>query len=222
MSIAGVLLAGGQSRRMGQDKCRLTLPDTGLNLLQRGIKVLSACGATELWISHGRASRHNLANEALMAKKVQPIKDQFVDCGPLGGIHATLLAGKKAYGLDGLIIVPVDMPALSPQLLQYLIKVGIESKKSCYFKCHFLPLYLNLKQQSITHLIDIAEASLQKSNNLSLRQYYQTVGFTELAIEQDIFPLLENINFPDQWQTWCTSRTLVKNDVLSTIGDCVS
>jgi len=45
------------------------------------------------------------------------VEDVFRDCGPLGGIHAALLASSTDLNL----VVAVDTPFLAPAFLQYLI-----------------------------------------------------------------------------------------------------
>ena len=45
------------------------------------------------------------------------VEDVFRDCGPLGGIHAAL----RASPTDLNLILAVDVPFVSPALLQYLI-----------------------------------------------------------------------------------------------------
>src|SRR5262245_53498609 len=51
--LAGAVLAGGESRRMGTDKAQLEVG--GITLLARQLDVLRACGAAPLVVSSGKA-----------------------------------------------------------------------------------------------------------------------------------------------------------------------
>src|SRR3954467_15750089 len=82
---SGLLLAGGESRRMGSDKAGLVLG--GEALWRRQLRTLRAAGVGEILISRG-------ALPALEVKEhgVVQIPDVAESAGPLGG----LLAGLRA------------------------------------------------------------------------------------------------------------------------------
>ena len=50
---------------------------------------------------------------------VRLVTDVFSDVGPLGGIHAGLLAAQGRYG----VVVGCDMPFLNQELLEYMIEM---------------------------------------------------------------------------------------------------
>ncbi|MEJ6077783.1 NTP transferase domain-containing protein [Vibrio sp. 1-Bac 57] len=82
MNIAGIVLAGGQSSRMGQDKAKLTIEDH--TLLSRAVNLLHAAGFEDCYVS-GDYQGFNC------------IPDTQSELGPIAGIAAcaTQLSGLK-------------------------------------------------------------------------------------------------------------------------------
>lgn len=107
MNFSAVILAGGQSLRMGRDKAWLEIG--GETLLARQINLVRAAGATEVFIS-GRAERdYSSFNAAVLT-------DNFPNCGPLAGIESALRVCCESL----LLVLAVDMPHMTSELLQYL------------------------------------------------------------------------------------------------------
>ena len=79
--VTGALIAGGRSRRMGQDKRLLVLE--GLTLLDRALFLLeAACGEVLV-----------VAPEPIPVElRVPRVPDRIPGMGVLGGIHAALIA----------------------------------------------------------------------------------------------------------------------------------
>ena len=105
---AAVLLAGGQSRRMGRDKALLPLPD-GRRLWERQLGVLRALEPAELFIS-GPARGGFPADVPLLA-------DETPGLGPLAGIAAAL----KAMRSPRAVVLAVDLPAMATGFLRGLL-----------------------------------------------------------------------------------------------------
>ena len=104
--ITAFILAGGRSSRMGQDKAFLEFE--GKSLLDRAL--LLAHSVTRDVRIVGPASKFSAFGIV--------VEDTFHDRGPLGGIHAALNATSRDLNL----IIAVDMPFLSEQLLTFLVK----------------------------------------------------------------------------------------------------
>lgn len=107
MNFSAVILAGGQSARMGRDKAWLEIG--GETLLARQIKLVRAAGATEVFIS-GRADRD------YSSFNVPVLTDNFPNCGPLAGIENALRVCREPL----LLVLAVDMPLMTIELLQLL------------------------------------------------------------------------------------------------------
>jgi molybdopterin-guanine dinucleotide biosynthesis protein A len=95
--LAGAVLAGGRSTRMGRDKARMIVD--GVPLWRRQRKVLEAAGAGRVVVVL-RPRQRSLGNRS------EEVRDRLSDRGPLAGLQAAL-AGTQA---DWLAVLAVDMP----------------------------------------------------------------------------------------------------------------
>jgi molybdopterin-guanine dinucleotide biosynthesis protein A len=111
-SSTAFILAGGQSSRMGRDKAFLELG--GKTLLQHAI-ALARTAAHDVVIVGDAVKLHVFG---------QVVEDVFPGCGPLGGIHAALLASRTQLNL----MLAVDLPFLQPTFLRYLISEARQSQ----------------------------------------------------------------------------------------------
>lgn len=103
------ILAGGRSRRMGQDKAGLHIG--GEPLLLRVVHVLQALPSEVVII--GPRER------AALAPGIPIIADRWPNCGPLGGIASALAACSQ----ESVLVVGCDMPFLNAPLLRYLTEL---------------------------------------------------------------------------------------------------
>jgi molybdenum cofactor guanylyltransferase len=108
MTFSAVILAGGQSHRMGRDKAWLKLE--GQSLLVRQLETARAAGATELLIS-GRAGVDygGLHGRVLL--------DEFPNAGPLAGLERALAAASFPL----VLALAVDMPHVTPAFLREIL-----------------------------------------------------------------------------------------------------
>jgi molybdenum cofactor guanylyltransferase len=104
--VAGFILAGGKSARMGRDKA--LLPWRGQTLLERALR------ATRVVASATRI----VGSKAKFEPYGTVVEDIFPERGPLGGIHAAL----SDCGLELNLVLAVDLPFVTPELLTYLIQ----------------------------------------------------------------------------------------------------
>lgn len=100
-----IVLAGGQSRRMGRDKAGL--PSGGETLLGRIITRLTPV-VDEVILAGGPPLS--------LPSGVRFVADRYRDTGPLAGIHAGLLA---AMG-DRAMVVACDYPDIGPEIVPFL------------------------------------------------------------------------------------------------------
>jgi molybdopterin-guanine dinucleotide biosynthesis protein A len=103
----GILLAGGQSRRMGVDKAFVEFQ--GRWLIERPIDALKQV-CDEIVIVADEAGPYARLNLRVVA-------DTLPGFGPLAGLHAGLSAMRAELG----VVVAVDMPFLNPALLRALL-----------------------------------------------------------------------------------------------------
>lgn len=100
-SLTGLVLAGGRSSRMGQDKAVLRVG--GRRLIDRAIATLAEI-CTEVIVAAGARTISDVG--------VRQVADSGAD-GPLAGIVAGLAVAKT----DLVAVVAVDMPAMDSALL---------------------------------------------------------------------------------------------------------
>ncbi len=103
--LSAFILAGGKSTRMGTDKALIDYQ--GQTLLACALDLARSVTA-DVRIVGGREK---------FAAFAPVVEDIFRDCGPLGGIHAALLASHAELN----IMLAVDMPFISPEFLRYLM-----------------------------------------------------------------------------------------------------
>jgi molybdopterin-guanine dinucleotide biosynthesis protein A len=102
---AGFVLAGGQSRRMGQDKALLSF--AGRPLIARAVNILQeACLDVAI-----AGERGDLAAYAPI------VEDRVHAQGPLGGVCAALESVETRWA----VFTTVDTPLLPPLLISYLL-----------------------------------------------------------------------------------------------------
>ncbi len=107
-TVTGVVLAGGRSRRFGQDKGRY--PFRGKPLAEHALEIISP-HCSELLICSNSVNAYKHFG-------VPVIEDIHKNCGPIGGIHSAL---KHAAG-QTVVCVPCDCPFIPAEMIGYLLQ----------------------------------------------------------------------------------------------------
>ena len=182
-----IILAGGQSRRMGRDKLRLTL--SGEALLERAVRRFSA-GFPAVRVSTGSPERYPELGE-------KRIFDRYPGAGPLAGLEAAL----RETGGD-VFLVGGDMPLASPEAAKKLIALCGEAD-ACVLTDgdgRWEPLFGFYRQR----ILPEAEALLAEGKNsmagLLKRINLREASLTELGETAD---LLRNLNNPEDYEKLC-------------------
>lgn len=110
-SMSGIVLAGGASRRMGQNKAGLVL--NGKTLLQHQVDKLHALGIGDIMLSGAGCP-------ALPGTRVIP--DEFPGKGPLAGLHACLNSAQS----PACLVLGVDTPLVPASALAHLCRAHRE------------------------------------------------------------------------------------------------
>jgi len=106
--VTGIVLAGGRSARLGQDKALLRL-DGGLTLVATTVERLRPL-VDEVLVVTGDGAR-------LGRLSARVVPDVYPDAGALGGIYSGLVAARHEHALT----VACDMPFLSQDLLRHML-----------------------------------------------------------------------------------------------------
>ena len=108
--ISGVLLAGGQSRRMGHDKRCLTVG--GSTLFQRVLSIFERVFTKTIIV----VAQHSSVTEGLSQ---QVITDEIYGKGPIGGLHAGLSRSNESH----IFLAACDMPFLQVPIIERICKL---------------------------------------------------------------------------------------------------
>lgn len=179
-AVAGIVLAGGLSSRMGRDKARLVLG--GQTLLQRACDLLAAAGAVPVRVS-GPYPEHG--------GRV----DVVARCGPLGGLHTMLQDLEDGWAW----VIAVDMPGLRPAMLQRLRDA--QPVSGAIYSGHPLPMLLKIDTACRNVLADRVR---DPQGPHSLHALQRALGFTQVDAGIDERAGLVNCNTPEQWKDAAT------------------
>jgi len=182
----GVVLAGGLSSRMGQDKAKLAYKNSDMLSFSK-----------QLLIDSG------LKNIAVSGDSHQ-VQDLVKNAGPVGGIYSII----QQYRPKAILVLPVDLPLMEAQALTQLRIKGELSNKACFFEDHNIPLYLPnngylelfLSQAFKNLMSSTGESHFVHKNKSgpSIRALLSQVP--HLSITPEKSSLLFNTNTPEQWQ----------------------
>jgi molybdopterin-guanine dinucleotide biosynthesis protein A len=111
--VAGFILAGGASSRMGRDKALLELG--GVPLIVRTVRLVEAVVGSAMVVGDSAAFR---------ALGLRTIADDWPGAGPLGGIATALRASSAPWSL----IVACDLPYLTKPWLDYAVGRAVASQ----------------------------------------------------------------------------------------------
>ncbi|WP_282269073.1 molybdenum cofactor guanylyltransferase [Stenotrophomonas sp. PS02298] len=174
--VAGIVLAGGLSSRMGQDKALLRW--RGSSLLEHSCALLRALGAQPVKVSGDYPG-------------FDSVPDAVLRCGPLGGLHSVVetLADGPAW------VVPVDMPLLDVTLLRQLREAG--TAPCVTYSEEPVPMYLNIDGTCRSLLFEMVTGT---DGPRSLRMFQRRLGGLELPLPAGAAARLVNCNTPRQWE----------------------
>jgi molybdopterin-guanine dinucleotide biosynthesis protein A len=112
-TITGVILAGGKSSRMGQNKALMSLG--GHRLIDRVVHVLRDIFADLLLVTNSPDIYADL--------EVPMVSDVFPEKGSLGGIYSAVVHAPALY----CFVVACDMPFLQPSVIRYLVEQMVDN-----------------------------------------------------------------------------------------------
>jgi molybdenum cofactor guanylyltransferase len=111
--VSVIILAGGRSRRMGQDKMWMMLD--GQPLIERVVRRLLPL-ADEVLLSAAPAEQYQDLLRSLPIP-AQVVTDRYTGSGPLAGMHSGLSAARN----DLALVIAADMPFVNTELLRFMI-----------------------------------------------------------------------------------------------------
>ena len=182
-NITGIILAGGKSRRMGEDKSFVLF--SGKSLIEIAIDKLSPLFKDLIIVTN----KPHLYQRYGITTQPDLLKDR----GPLGGIYTGLVTSKSIYNF----IVACDMPFLSPALVQFMVdKINGYDVVIAKWNNRFQPLCAIYSKNCISSI----EKELSK-NNFKITDFLKYVrirkiGEKEIARFDSTGLCFVNINTP--------------------------
>ena len=192
-SIDGFILGGGQSRRMGRDKCELTLNgQTFVQLISdRMIPVTSSIKVV---------GRH------FAQSKLSHVSDVYPGWGALGGVHAALANCASEWAL----VVACDFPFVSTDLFKLMVAVSAGFDAVAPIQADEVPQPLCTLYR-VEPCLAQAEQLIKSGERkpIALLQSVRTrwIAFSELADLEGSKSFFCNINTPEDYARIATEGT---------------
>lgn len=153
-----IILAGGQSSRMGADKSFLRIDENFI--ISKLVELVKPLFNDLIIIANNLKAYSNI--------NVKVFEDVYRDCGPLGGIHSGLLNSNTNKNF----IISCDMPLMDRSVLEYICSFDWDGEilvPKVDEKIHPLcGLYSKNLTQQLEHLLD---ASKVENNSANLSVY---------------------------------------------------
>ncbi|MCP3673828.1 MAG: molybdenum cofactor guanylyltransferase [Gammaproteobacteria bacterium] len=183
MKTIGVVLAGGLSSRMLSDKSQLVWQ--GKTLLEHTSQLLLDAGCKGVLISNNNNQNY--------------IADRYKQSGPLAGIDACLNHIQEHHSdTDTMLIMPVDMPLMSVNLLKKL-KNDTQPDKAAFYSLGRFPLVLPVCTKLASLLFNALEKN-QNGRGVSVKQLLSHFDEQIFTLDDDQKSLFFNCNTPEEWQ----------------------
>jgi len=187
-SFIAVILAGGQSSRMGQDKAQLQRPD-GDSQLEFTAKCALQAGAQQVLIS----------GQSLVGYPALP--DLHPSAGPLAGIEAALDWLSRQGSDHPLVVLPCDLPYLTTAPVGELLTADCNSA----FKDSYLPCLIKDTGTALTEL----RLQLNSDEKASMRRFLQRIS---AQLSENTYPIeLKNVNSESEWNDFIHYFSANKN-----------
>ena len=185
MNVSAIILAGGQSARMGTDKALLAI--NGETFLDRAIGRLKLISDDVIVVGRARVTPGG----------ARWIKDEIEAVGPLGGLLSGLDQARHRY----VVCVGCDYPFLDAALLRYLASLAHDEDA-------VVPRIAGSSHP--LHAIYSREVSASVRNSIETRQYslrrfldtirVRWVDESEIDAFDPEHRSFLNVNTPEQWR----------------------
>lgn len=201
--VHGIILAGGQSRRMGTDKALLPIGEKVLlRIIADGMRN-SGIGGTII-IAAGDGRRETVYRQALLGVQgpLEFVRDTYEDAGPLAGLHAALSAiPGQAYAF----VLACDMPVLSESLLARMLASASfsESRPEVIRTTLNQPFHALYSNGVVGHLQELLE-----QRDLRVMSFLNGLSALSLAPTPDESAAFVNLNTPELYARYMAQYQL--------------
>lgn len=185
---SAIILAGGESKRMGQKKSTLLLQ--GKTFIEIIIDKLIDIGISEILISGYEYDLEKYTDTGCVLKTV---KDTYEKKGPLAGIHA----GLEAAAHNSVLIVTEDAPLVPIDFMKQLMQEHEENASSITVTRsgdRLQPLLGIYDKSLISECDDILQG-----DKATVRALIDRVGYSEVTFDGDEI-LIRGCNTPEEYE----------------------
>lgn len=180
---SGILLAGGKSSRMGEDKAFLKYG--GLFLYQYNLKILEHF-SDNLIISS--------SNTAFNQSNYLRVEDDIPGLGPIGGIYSSL----KRISYKNAIVLPCDLPFITIDIIDTLIanSHGYEICIAQNMSGQPEPLVGIYSTSILPNMEDLI-----KKGKYKIRDLLSEVNTNFISFENSPKNTFQNVNYPEDYKS---------------------
>jgi len=200
----GLVLSGGLSSRMHINKSELIWK--GKTLLEHSCTRMLEAGCDEVLVSYNGENK----SQSFIHSNYHKIVDRFKSSGPLAGIESAVNYCLSIDKEDSskLLIMPVDMPAMSIERLSQLIdhaKKRSDETDVFYYDAGRFPILLRVTDtihENLTQLLQNSNATTASNKkHFSIKNFLGSLTCEILDTDVEIETESEfyNCNTPEQW-----------------------
>ena len=175
-TITGIILAGGKSSRMGEDKGFLKL--NGKTFMSSIIEALNPIVGEIIIVSNN--SEYDVFN-------LKRVADSMEDSGPLAGLYSGLLHSET----ENNIVLSCDVPLISTSVLKKLLEGAPSEAEVIQFESEgkTMPLVAMYKKKCRHHFL-----KLLQTNERRLRFAIDQLDVKTITLDSELGKTVRNIN----------------------------
>lgn len=190
LDATGVILAGGKSRRMGEDKRFLKIGEA--TLLNRAIHVMTHVFSEVLVV---------IAQDSpgLDVPGCQVHRDLIPDCGSLGGLYTGLMQASRSR----MFVVACDMPFLNPDMIRWFLARDQEADiVMAQLETGLQPLHAVYRKRALPYLQHMVEERHLKIQSIAAEPSLRvTIVYpSEWKTMDPLSRSFQNVNSPAELQ----------------------
>lgn len=191
-TISAIVLAAGESRRMGALN-KLSLPIAGVPLLRRVVETLSACALQEIVVVLGH--EHEQLGPLLDGLDVHRVINANYRDGQMTSVHTGLSALRAVCG--GVMVCLGDQPLLMSQDVTRLVAAFAEIGA----RSILVPTYRKRRGNPVIFSYAHRERILTAGRNLGCRHLIERNPDLVATLEMDTDHVVADLDTPDDYRT---------------------